>query len=215
MKRDITKVDSENYIDVIQELEDAYYDIPFENSDFQNEMFVIASQITPERAYRAIGLRMFSKLQALNDAKFGRELEDIEIAEIEETLESPTLGKWERKKLDVELRKKLSNRRYTDKLINDALRELNVLYKHFKLLPKFTREQFEGGERRHFEQRLVRQLSGVGDGPRGSLLHMNEDYAALVEFEHDLQLTLEEGSDQEISRLLENMSNFVVPTPQK
>lgn len=44
--------------DIVSELYESFDNIPFENSDFQNENFVISSQITPERAYRAIGLRM-------------------------------------------------------------------------------------------------------------------------------------------------------------
>ncbi len=65
--------------EIIKEIEDAFYDIPFENSAFQNEYFVLQGQYTPARAYRAIGLRMSSKLQAINELKYGRQLEEINI----------------------------------------------------------------------------------------------------------------------------------------
>ena len=54
---------------VLTEIEDAFFDIPFENSDFQTRAFVVASQQTPARAYRAIGLQMFSKIQAVKEYK--------------------------------------------------------------------------------------------------------------------------------------------------
>ena len=50
------QVTNENVAAVLQEVQEAFYDIPFENSQFQTEAFVIAAQLTPERAYRAIGL---------------------------------------------------------------------------------------------------------------------------------------------------------------
>ena len=62
----LTKIETVDHIpDVLKELEEAFYDIPFENSDFQNKMFVVADQLTPARAYRAIGLRMFAKISQL------------------------------------------------------------------------------------------------------------------------------------------------------
>jgi hypothetical protein len=39
--------------------------------------------------------------------------------------------------------------------------ELNILYAHFQKLPRYTREQFELGEREHFDIKLNRQLLGV------------------------------------------------------
>lgn len=158
----LTIADSDN---ILKELEAAFFDIPFENSAFQT----IAAQITPERAYRAIGLRMSAKLRALNEAKYGRMKEDIDIDELREKIASIDTSKWDKARAEIDIMQKLENRTYTDKLINDALAELSLLYKHFKSLPKFTREQFEAGERRHFEQSLQRQVLGLA-GAKESLM---------------------------------------------
>lgn len=204
-------VTEENIKTVIQEIEDAFYDIPFENSAFQTESFVIAAQITPERAYRSIGLRMNAKLRALNEAKFGRMKEDIDIDELKEKLSDLNLNKWDRMRFEIDIQQKLSNRRFTDKLINDALAELNVLYGHFKALPKFTREQFEQGERRHFEQRLQRQISGIS-GARESLVNMVDDSRAISEFENNYtDLLLSGGQVNSIDMLTEQMNNLIKP----
>ena len=207
-------VTEENINSVVREIEDAFFDIPFENSRFQTEAFVVAAQITPERAYRAIGLRMNAKLRALNEAKFGRMKEDIDIEELREKLTDPNTSKWDRMRHEVDIEQKLSNRSFTDKLINDALSELNVLYGHFKSLPKYTRDQFEQGEHRHFEQRLQRQIAGIS-GARESLVNMIEDKQAIGEFEHNYSNLLAFGEQNlSLERLTDSMTNMMKPAPE-
>ena len=147
----------EDVNNIIKEITDAFYDIPFGNSQFQIENFVIGGERTPERAYRAIGLAMSSKLQALKEAYYGRKKEDIDIEELEYKIKK-TKNKFDKKRYAIKIEQKLSNRKSTDKLINVALAELNVLYNAFKKLPKFTREEFEKGEYKYFEQKLSRQV---------------------------------------------------------
>lgn len=185
-------VSEENVQDVLTEVQQAFFDIPFENSAFQTENFVIASQITPERAYRAIGLRMHNRIQALLEAKYGRAKEDIDIEELQEKIANPETNRFDRRRAELEVEYKLANRKYTDKLINDAICELNILYKHFKALPKFTRAEFEQGELQHFEERLNRQVAGI-QGARESLINMQGDFKAITAYEEQvLQLALKE-----------------------
>ena len=200
---DITKITLENSTDVVREIEEAFYDIPFENSQFQTENFVISSQITPERAYRAIGLRMHAKLRALNEAKFGRMKEEIDLDEIEHKLQDLTLNQFDRRRELIKREEILSRRQWTDKLINDAISELNVLYKHFKALPKYTRQQFEQGEHLHFTQRLNRQALGL-EGAKESLINMNEDVHAITNYEKQfLQLqNTQQAADEETLKIL-------------
>lgn len=198
----------ENSEDVIREIEQAFFDIPFENSKFQTESFVIGGQITPERAYRAIGLRMHAKLRALNEAKFGRMKEQVDLDEIEHKLSSGELNKFDRRREEIKRDQILSNRTWTDKLINDALSELNVLYKHFKALPKYTREQFENGERLHYEQRLNRQVLGL-EGAKESLINMREDISALKHYEERVLALENKASDEELLMLSNGLSNLL------
>jgi len=180
MSTEITVVTETNVPDVLKEVQEAFYDIPFENSQFQTEAFVIAAQVTPERAYRSIGLQMNSKIQALNEAKYSRAKEDIDIEELEFKIADPTTNKFDRRRFQLDIEQKLANRPYTDKLINDALQELNVLYHHFKTLPRYTRDEFEAGEKTHFEVKLTRQLTGI-QGAQEALVNMNEDLPRLEE----------------------------------
>ena len=158
MKQLVTR---ENTEDVIKEIEDAFFDIPFENSQFQTEHFVINAALTPERAYRTIGLRMHNRLRALREAQFQRMREDVDIDELRAKLKLSETNKFDKRRHEIDIQEKLANRAFTEKLINDAIAELNVLYHHFKRLPKFTRQQFEAAEHEYFSMNLERQMKGI------------------------------------------------------
>lgn len=207
----------ENTENVIKEIEQAFYDIPFDNSAYQNEVFVVAAQITPERAYRSIGLKMMAKLRALNEARFGKMKEQIDLDEIEYKLSSNTLNEFDRRREEIKKQEILSHRAWTDKLINDAINELNTLYKHFKSLPRYTREQFEAGEKLHFEQRLNRNVLGI-DGAKESLINMHDDIKALENFEKEFkkietpQISYDQLNMASLTNLLKQHTAQLTPT---
>lgn len=173
--------------DILAELEKAFADIPFENSAFQNRAFVMAQQGTPARAYRAIGLRMFSKLRALKELQFGRRREEIDLAELREKIADPDTSTFDKRRAEIDMEEKIDARTWTDKLANDALAELNTLYAEFQKFPTYTRESFEAEELAHFKQRLTRAAQ-IGEGAIGSLAAMHD----LAQFDNLLQLTGEQ-----------------------
>lgn len=156
----------------IKEMTEAFREIPFGNSQFQIDNFVINSQHTPERMYRATCLSSSAKIRALREAVYSRKKEDIDIAEIDEKLKSAT--GFDKQRLELDKQQKLENREYTNKLVEDALYELSRLYNTFKNLPKFTRTEFEQGEQKHFEIRLKKAVLGI-QGARESLDNMGID----------------------------------------
>ena len=158
---------------VIKEHEEAFWDIPFGNSAFQIENFIINAAHTPERAYRAIGLTMRAKIQALREAYYNLKKQDVDIEELQEKIDSNWATKWEKRRAVIEIEQKQEMRNDTMKLINDALAELSVLYSVFRKMPRYTRKQFEAGERKHFEIRLGKQALGI-QGPLESLDNMDE-----------------------------------------
>lgn len=163
---------------VLAELEAAFFDIPFENSDFQNRAFVVAAQQTPARAYRAIGLRMFAKIRAVKDFEISKARRQVDIDE-KEYLLAKSSDEFERRRLTLDLLELREAGSWGEKLLNDALRELDCLYGEFRKLPKFTREAFEAEEQHHFELRLTRQITT--SGPSESLLNMHRDVPELAE----------------------------------
>jgi hypothetical protein len=199
----LTTVSADNAADVIREIEDAFWNIPFENSAFQTENFVLAAQITPERAYRAIGLRMHKKLIVVQEAIIGQEKAKIELEQLQEKLASPDYDKYEKRLMELEQQKRDINKRFNEKLLNDAIVELNVLYKHFKALPKYTREEFEAGEKRHYLEDLNRKALGL-DGAKTSLINMIDDVKALEKFESDFKLIAHDYDSQLLLKLTEN-----------
>ncbi len=162
---------------VLQEIEAAFFDIPFENSTFQTEAFVIAAQQTPARAYRAVGLRMMSKIEAVRAHQFRAMRSEIDIEEKEAKIASPDTSDFERRRLRIDIMEVESSKEYGDKLLNDALRELDVLYAWFKRLPRYTREQFEAEEFTHFSARMERQLKCPG--PLESIENMKADLPSM------------------------------------
>ena len=205
-------IHQDNAAAVIAHIQKAFFDTPFENSDFQNDACVVAAQITPERAYRAIGLRMHAKLRALQESQFNRRKTDIDVEELRAKIADPTVSIWDRRRAEVEVDRILSSRTWEDKLIHAAVRELNCLYKHLRALPAYTREQFEAGEKRHFEQRLSRQVAGL-TGPAESMLNMNSDMPAIADFEQALTLLLPEDRSSEALAALtsDTLTNLVPP----
>lgn len=198
----ITTVTADNAQQVLDEINEAFWGIPFENSAFQTENFVIAASLTPERAYRAIGLRLHQKIAALQEYLFDREVDKINMEKDREMLHDPDLDSYEKRLLEIKIRRKEVRLPYLEKLANDTIEELNLLYKHFKALPKYTKEQFEAGERAHYLERLNRQALGV-DGPLGSLAHMHDDIKALQKFEEQCAQLPANSPPQ----LLENIKN--------
>lgn len=160
--------------DVVSEMEDAFFDIPFGNSAFQIKNFVINSQYTPERAYRAIGLSSSAKIRALKEAIYNIKKENVDIEELKEKIENSQTSKFERQRAEIELEYKQDNRKYTEKLANDAMHELAQLNAVFKKLPKYTREEFEKGEADHFRIRCGKQAMGI-TGAMESLDNMGEN----------------------------------------
>ncbi len=167
-----------NINEVLEEIQKASMEIPFENSQFQTDTFVIQGQIVPTRAYRAILLRMNNRIQALNEAKYSLAKKEIDMEECEFKIskekEKEVQNNFDIRRWELEISENKEKLGYIQKLVHDAITELNHLYSLFKRFPKYTREQFELGEREYFEKSLNRQVSGLSGAP-SSLLDMNSD----------------------------------------
>ena len=175
----MTQMSETDFGRIVDEYEEAFNDIPFGNSGFQIENFIINAAQTPERAYRSIGLGMRAKINALREAFYGLKKEDIEIEELTAKLKTDQLNDYERRKTILEIERKEEIRRDVRKLIKDAMAELAVFYRIFKKLPRFTREQFEAGERKYFEIRLKKIALGI-QGPFESLDNMGMDVSQML-----------------------------------
>jgi hypothetical protein len=200
----------QNTNEALLNIEKRFYNIPFENSNFQNNAFVVAAQITPERAYRAIGLRIHSKLRALQENYFNERKSEIRIGELQELIESSSTSKWDKMRHELEIEQILTSRPYTEKLKNDAMQEISCLYAHLEKLPEYTREEFEAGEMQHFIETSKRQTNGITGGEE-SLVNMIKDIPALEAYkEAVIQIT--DNSQLDLLRL--NMQNQLVTKEQ-
>ena len=199
--------------DILNEVEQAYFEIPFGNTRFQQEVFVVAAAITPPRAYRIIGLQLQSILATLKERLHKYKLRAIEIEELEENLQDENLNKFEKRKLELKLEEHFINENWEKKLLNDALEEANFYYSKFKSFPKYTREQFESGEQLYFEQTLSRQLLGLA-GAKESIINMLDDSQTIKNFENAVASLPPEKLQEMLMELSTNLSSKVQPADE-
>lgn len=195
MANDLKVIDVADVGNVLSQLEAAYFDIPFENSDYQNKAFVMASQQTPARAYRAIGLRMFAKIRAIKEYMIQEERNKIDIEEKEAKIADPDTSSFDKRRLQLDIIQINEQKKWGEKLLNDALRELTCLHEEFVKFPQYTRESFELEEQQHFDAKLTRALKA--QGAMESLVNMHED---LPNFDQRIQLALSTAQQQAIEK---------------
>lgn len=166
----------------LEELDKRFFDIPFENSQLQTKAFIIQAQLTPARAYRAIGLKMYSKIQAIKELKYSRSLGQVDIDEWQNTVDKNE-EQFEVRRCAIKIEQALSMTKYTDKLLNDAIQELNFLQAELSKYPEYTREQFEAEEVEHFEAALQLQIESGNNAAVQSLsyLQATDSYDTMLE----------------------------------
>jgi hypothetical protein len=135
----------------VEELKQKMHNVPFGESAFKLAHF--GENLSPERKYRHILLQINEKLNALETCKFGRMRLEIDIEEIEKKLE--TAEGFEKRRLEVDLQEKKWQLDSQEKLIEDAVIEVDTYRKILAQTPECTREQFEFAERDYWINRLM------------------------------------------------------------
>lgn len=133
-------------------------EIPWGNSDWQNKQAVINMELTPERAYRHASLRIINRLQALNESYYQIKKDSIQIERLQRKIDTVT-DDLDKEEAQIEIELIVSRKSYQQKLIKDAIREIESLSPIIKSIGKLTREQFENAEAGHFEMKYKNQLA--------------------------------------------------------
>lgn len=136
----------------LQQFSNAVKHIPFGHSGFQIENF-ISKKETPERAYRQIMLEMNDKLIALKQCEFRRKRIEIDIKELD--IKIAISSGFEKQRAEVDLEEKLFTLSIENKLIEDAIIELNIYETLRKKFPQYTRQEFESSEYDYWKNRLL------------------------------------------------------------
>ena len=155
----------------IDEILQSFDDIPFGNSDFQIENFIINAGLTPERAFRSICLNLRTRLNDLSESYYNKMKLDVDLEELKEKIGDQKTNKFDKRRAEIELEQKIYQQNYTNKLIKDAIHEVEIYYKYWKMLPHPNREDFEKAEEKYFLQSMYRQIHGI-TGPIESLQNM-------------------------------------------
>ena len=151
------------YSEIVEkELLEKCEDIPFGNSLYQNENFVLNTSYTDARALRNVGLALSARVRALKELEYGLETIQVELEELDYKIENSS-NHFERRKLEIEKRKKQDNTAYTMKLLKDSLYEIEYFRKVLTKLPKLSRTEFEEQEEQYFIESLTRQAVGLSE----------------------------------------------------
>lgn len=172
---ELVKVD--NAKNIIDKLYDRFWDIPFENSGFQTQNFILNSSITKERAYRNAALRLSDRLGALQEAHLNSLRNDIKKKQLQIAIKNET-DELKVQLLEIDILEIDMYSKKSKKLINDAIVEANQLYNFIQSCPEFSREEFENSEREYFEKKLRLDINGI-TGAIGSLYDMGVDLGSL------------------------------------
>lgn len=172
--------EQESIKDIMGSLMDITEFVPFWNSDYQNRKVVIWWQLTPERAYRHSALRIQNRLNALNECYFSLKENELKIKRLTREIdrlnnENPIDYDIDIEMKQIEIDKFNSSKPLTEKLIKDAIQEINSLSPIINSMGKITKEQFENWEEEHFKQ-----------------IHMN-----MIEWKNDHILALETLNNEE------------------
>lgn len=213
------KLSSIDFNKIESDMMERIYEIPLGNSIYQNTTLVPNAQLTPARAYRTLLLNLKSKIQALSAARLSHkqaelqiELLSLDISDILAKIEDNT-PRNQRKRYEIEIELKQleiekihENKTMSEKLILDAIVEVSSIYALISSYPKYTRDEFEDEEKRHWKLELEKQSLGI-EGCKSSLLSMGElpskltqaqvmeTYQRLIESVEELEEIKEEGDD--------------------
>lgn len=163
-----------NPVQALEKLMEYVAEIPFENSDFQNQHSVINMEMSPHRAYRHAAIRIKSKIMALNECHFDLRKKAIEIKKLERSLSTET-DELERELLQIRIEEIRSVLPYIKKLTNDAIAEIRSLEPIVLSMGKLSRAEFEAAEKEHFEKR-----SQLSEGERYLAAFDNDLYGQIV-----------------------------------
>lgn len=179
------KLNNQNLSEVLQNIEKDFYDIPFGNTQYQIEKFVINQAQTPQRAYRTIGLQLINLIQSLEDSVLNNEKIKIDIEELEDKLKPERqVDRFERRRLEVDLISKKRMLVRQEKSISDNLKQIEIYHSYYNTLPKYTREEFEQAEENYYLKHLHTQALGY-TGAQEALLSMGygvNEQGSLVKF---------------------------------
>lgn len=144
-----------NFLELVDE-------VPWGNSDWQNKNVIVNGEMTPERAYRHSSLRIMNRLQALNECYYALRKDNIMLKKFERQLLTEE-DELERELIQLEIDKIKSGRPYTQKLVRDAINEIDSLAPIIQSMGKLSKEQFESAEDGYFKLKYENMLKGRTD----------------------------------------------------
>lgn len=167
---------------IIADIQAAARHVPFGHSAFQIAAFT-GGEHGPERRHRTLLLNMDAKLKALRECRFRRRRLDVDLREIAVKLAALTTATdphgFTAERLVIDRDETLAGLADEDKLIEDAIIELQAMHREWKSLPALEdRGQFEAAEAGYWARRLwsdaCREIAAQGAPAAGTLASLQQ-----------------------------------------
>jgi tetratricopeptide (TPR) repeat protein len=143
--------------ELIAEFIERFKDIPFGQSAYQNEQFIIKNQLTDPRAYRSIGLELETRIKAYQKAFYQNQRNVIKIEQLKQKIELENCV-LQKRLIEIDITELEEERIFLGKHVADLFVEIEQFKSAMKNFPKITREQFERSEELYFTKSLKEQL---------------------------------------------------------
>lgn len=182
-----------NINEIAKDIQERAFDIPFGNSDFQENVHTQGS-LTPGREYRHLLLQCNKYVKAIKHNEFQHRRKRLDIEEAKEKLSklSPESDYHEYNRILIDLEEFEFEEGNLKHLLADALHSLNNVYSQLKSCHKYTREEFELEEEIHYRLKFKNDLEGKV-GAAGHLHTLNAGANQLEDFKQNKHLLLPEN----------------------
>lgn len=126
--------------------------VPFGNSKYQIEKFIIDEALTPARKYRTIGLQLFELLKNLGNTYFDLKEAKLEMEELQKTIDM-TESNYARQKAIIQLERKQFELKFLEKLVLDASKEVKIYLQALSHFDDYISwADFEAQEEQYFKE---------------------------------------------------------------
>jgi hypothetical protein len=165
--------------EIAAELEADFLEIQKPRSDVQLAAFVAGGHDTTPRQWQQVVLEMQIKIDNIEHAA-------IKLSQQEREIKRLRNGTEEQKEEGALL---MIGQRSTKRAMLGAMRELETLYRIYKTMPRFTREQIEEAEAGYWRARITRQaahgiisrVTGIGVGDLDTLKQLGIPVNEVIE----------------------------------
>lgn len=155
-------VDVASNADALQEIESAIAGIPLDDRTPWRIKAHVLDKETDEENYVHCLRQINEKLNAVNEAKFKHQLDQVDLEELYDHLKCPP-NKFDKARTEIKIKQAEYKIQHSLKYVDDAIHTLNMFYTCFKELKEkvgeLTREQYDASLPKTWSKKIEREIT--------------------------------------------------------